>query len=165
MELRELELTLETTLAVTRPTPREVRDGLVDYYSTIAKPFVVKGLAFTDPKADETLVRRLMLARLGLLWQDLSSPWDRPTLDDLRVFRRRIERYSCMKHDPGMVKIGELIDQLFLGASVGERLEASRAKKPVRRFQLVEGGGNLTAPIGKLRLLKADQDSTSTTAP
>lgn len=156
MELRELEQTLETTLAVTRPSPREVRDGLVDYYSTIARPFIERGLAFTDPDADESVIRRIMLVRLGTLWQDLGSPWDRPTMDDLRTFRRRIERYSCFKHEPGIAKIGELLDQLFLSASVSERLTTTRERMATRHFQVIEGGGNATAPLGKLRLIRAD---------
>ena len=157
MEIRELEVTLEAALAVTRPTPRDVRDALVDYYATVARPFVVRGLAHTHPNADAGLIRRLLMVRLGLLWGDLDSPWAKPSLEDLKSFRQRVDDYACVRDRQELSRVRQLLDELLIAASVGETLRRSRAgiaAKP--RFELISGGGRLSPPRGRLRLVSGE---------
>jgi len=155
MDVNELETTLEAALAVTRPNPRDVRDALVDYYAVVARPFIQKGLSHSQPDANETIVRRLMMLRLGTLWNDLESPWDNPTLEDLKIFRERIERYACVKpDDEKMLKARRLIDDLMLAAAVSERIRSMKTGKPVLpQLEVIEGGGEISAPRGQLRLV------------
>jgi len=153
MDVPELEITLEAALAVTRPTARDVRDALVDYYTAVARPFILRGLAHTSPQPDEGLVRRLLMLRLGVLWNDLGSPWDSPALEDLRIFRRRIDQYACAGPDARYDKARRLIDQLVIAAAIGEHVKLVRERPPIRKFMLIRGGGRVTAPCGRLKLV------------
>jgi hypothetical protein len=152
MEMHELEVTLEATLAVARPTPRDVRDALVDYYSTVARPFIARGLFHTQPDAGEPMVRRLLLVRLTTLWGDLSSPWEDPTLDDLRIFRQRIDEYACVREHQQLHRIRRLLDEIVLAASIGGDLNKEPGKS-VRTFRVIQGGGEQTPPRGDLHLV------------
>lgn len=154
MELEELEHTLEAALAVTRPTTRDVRDALVDFYMTAARPFVVRGLSHTHPGAEEAVIRRVLALRLPALWRQLRSPWEEPTLDDLARFRQRIENYACVVRDERFNRTRRLLDSLMLGAAVANRLESVRQRKATRRLKVVEGGGELSPPRGHLRLVR-----------
>jgi hypothetical protein len=153
MDLRPLEATLESLRLAGRPTPRGIRDALVDYYATVARPYILKGLRHTQPDADDALVHRLLLLRIGTLWNDLPSTWESPTIEDLRTFRRRIDEYACVPDDPRFAKVRRLLDEVMLTAAVTARLELARARQPVRRFSLIRGGGVRTAPRGRLRLV------------
>lgn len=153
MEMQELEVTLEATLAVARPTLRDVRDALVDYYSTVARPFIAKGLLHTQPEADEPLIRRLLLTRLTTLWGDLPSPWEDPSMDDLRVFRRRIDEYACVRDRDQLQRIRRLLDEIVLAASLGAALRKD-PKDPHRGLQVIQGGGEQTPPRGELHLVQ-----------
>jgi hypothetical protein len=156
MDYRELEITLEAALAVTRPSPRDVRDALVDYYATVARPFIEKGLSHTQPTADESVVRRMLMLRLGTLWNDLGSPWDSPSMDDLRVFRERIDRYACVREDERLLKTRRLIDDLMLAAAVSERVRALRQGKAVPKLELIQGGGEVSPPRGQLHVVGSE---------
>ncbi len=152
MELQELEVTLEATLAVARPTLRDVRDALVDYYSTVARPFIAKGLIQTQPEAGEPLIRRLLLARMTTLWADLASPWEDPSLNDLQTFRRRIDADACVRERDQLQRVCQLLDEIVLAASLGEELQKDR--KDLRRgFHVIQGGGEQTPPRGDLHLV------------
>jgi hypothetical protein len=153
MDFRELEITLEAALAVTRPSPRDVRDALVDYYATVARPFIQKGLSHTQPLADESVIRRMLMLRLGTLWNDLGSPWDNPSLEDLRVFRERIDRYACVRDDERLLKTRRLIDDLMLAAAVSERVRALKAGRASPKLEVIDGGGELSPPRGQLRIV------------
>lgn len=154
MDLRELEVTLEAALAVSRPTTRDVRDALVDYYAAVARPFIERGLQHTHPEADDALIRRIMMMRLGRLWGDLGSAWEKPTLEDLSRLRARIDKYACVKDDAPLLKARRLLDDLMLSAAVSERLRSVKARKPMRRLKLIEGGGEISEPRGQLRIVR-----------
>ena len=158
MDLQELEVTLEAALAVTRPTARDVRDALVDYYAAVARPFLLRGLIHSNPEPDEQLVRRLLMLRLGVLWNDLGSAWDTPALEDLRIFRRRIDQYACAGTDERYDKARRLIDQLVIAAAIGEHVKLVRARPPIRRFTLIRGGGRVTEPRGQLKLVQPEAE-------
>ena len=159
MDMRELEITLEAALAVTRPTPRDVRDALVDYYATVARPFILKGLAHTQPNADEPVVRRMLMLRLGTLWNDLGSPWDNPSLEDLRLFRERIDRYACVRENEQLLKTRRLIDDLMLAAAVSERVRTLK-QGHMPKLELIDGGGEVSEPRGQLRLVRDEEAKT-----
>lgn len=155
MDLRELELTIEATLATNRPRARDLRDVLVDYFLAVGRPFMEKGLEHTHPDADERLVRRLLLVRLGSLWRDLGTRWDDPSVADLAVFRRRIDAYACVRpDDESLARARRLIDSLQLAVTVTERLLGLTRPAPARRLMLIDGGGERTEPRGRLELVR-----------
>jgi hypothetical protein len=157
MDLHDLEITLEAALAVSRPTPRDVRDALVDYYAVVARPFIQKGLSHTHPEAAEPMVRRLLMLRLSTLWHDLPSPWETPTLADLRLFRERIDRYACVREDEKFLKTRRLMDDIMLAASVGERVRQMKAgRAPAMKLRVIEGGGEISQPRGALRVVRSE---------
>lgn len=147
-----LESGLEEALQLRRTTECDLRDALVDYYAIVARPHVVAGLRHTQPDADDAVVRRLMVARVGTLWGDLPSPWGNPTLIDLKRFKDRIDRYACISDDPSLDRVNQLLEQLFLAATVRERLPAARA----RRFKIVARGSPNEPPRGRLHLVPRD---------
>lgn len=163
MEIRDLETTLEAALAVTRPTARDVRDALVDYFATVARPFVLRGLSYTEPAADDATIRRLLMLRLGTLWHDLPSSWDQPTLQDLGRFRERIEQYACVKENPALGRSRRLLDDLMLAATVSERLETLKARRTMRRLEVFDGGCEVSPPRGQLRLVRPERIAPVTT--
>jgi hypothetical protein len=145
MDLHDLEITLEAALAVSRPTPRDVRDALVDYYAVVARPFIQKGLSHTHPEAAEPMVRRLLM------------PWETPTLADLRLFRERIDRYACVREDEKFLKTRRLMDDIMLAASVGERVRQMKAgRAPAMKLRVIEGGGEISQPRGALRVVRSE---------
>ena len=164
MDVRELESTLEATLAVTRPTPHDLRDALVDYYAAVARPLILRGLVHTHVGPDEALVRRLLMLRLGVLWNDLGSSWDAPALEDLRIFRRRIEQYACADAEDQFEKSRRLIDQLVIAATIGEHVRLTRGQASSHRFTLIPGGGRgVSQPSGRLKLVRPEEEATGIT--
>lgn len=157
MDARELEILLEATLAVNRPSARDLRDALVDYFVLVGRPFVEKGLAYTHPNADEGLVRRILLTRLGLLWSGRCSPcspWEDPAVQDLVVLRRRIEQYACVCPAGHTPRLKKLLDDLVLAATISERAQALARLPRRRRLKLLAGGGEVSAPRGRLALVR-----------
>ena len=154
MEAGDLETTLQATLAARAPSARDVRDALVDYFGLVGRSFVTKGLVHTDPEASDAVVRRMLVSRLALLWKGAGSTWDRPDLVDLAHLRTRIEQWSCVRGDTRYDRLRRLLDELFLAAAVTERMRAVRGRAPVRRFRLIEGGGELSPPRARLRLVR-----------
>lgn len=155
MDLTQLEISLEAALSNRRPSPRDVRDALVDYYAAVTRPFIERGLAHTHPKADDGIVRRLLMLRLASLWKDAESPWSAPTLTDLEAFRLRIERYACVAEDERLAKSRRLLDDLMLAAKVGARLGAAR-QRALRRLRVIPGGGEASSPRGTLHLVRSE---------
>jgi hypothetical protein len=156
MESADLEKVLRATLAVQHVTARDVRDALVDYFVVAAGPFIQRGLRYSQPDADAATLRRLYELRLRLLWHGLPSKFDAPTLADLARFRQRIDRYACVAAaDARLLHVRRLLDELMLAVAVRERLEAVRGRVPLRRFQSIDGGGETTAPCGRLALVRA----------
>jgi hypothetical protein len=155
MDVTRLEDTLVTALAA-RPTTRNLRNILVDYYTLAARPHIERGLRHTAPGFADDTVRRILLLRIGTLWHDLASTWDEPSLEDLRTFRRRIEDYACVRHDPQFSRTQRLLDELMLAAAVSRRVDAARARQRPRKFLVIEGGGRRSAPCGRLRLVGAE---------
>jgi hypothetical protein len=153
MPPNELERTLEAMLK-TRPTARDLRDGLVSYYLVVGRPFILRGLSHLGTAPEESLVRRLLLSRVRLLWQGLSSPWESPTLGDLTTLRDRIDRHVGRPADLVGTRVLALMDELGLAAAVTERLR-TRPRPPivVRRLRVIEGGGDLSEPRGRLQLV------------
>ncbi|MFM2151674.1 MAG: hypothetical protein RL199_109 [Pseudomonadota bacterium] len=149
----ELERTLEAMLKA-RPTPRDLRDGLVSYFLVVGRPFVLRGLSHLQAVPDESLVRRLLLSRARLLWQGLSSPWESPSLADLTTLRDRIDRHVGRPAELVGTRTLALLDELALAAAVTERLK-TRPRPPivVRRLRVIEGGGDVSAPRGRLQLV------------
>lgn len=155
MEATDLEKVLQATLAVQRPTSRDVRDALVDYFVVAAGPFIQRGLAFSQPDADLATLRRLYEFRLRHLWRGLGSRFEEPALADLAQFRQRIDRYACVSAGTErLLRVRRLLDELMLSVVVRERLEAVRRRDPVRKLKPIEGGGETTAPRGQLRLVR-----------
>lgn len=166
MDVRDLEISLEATLAVTWPSTKDVRDALVDYFVVVARPFVLRGLAHSEPAADEATVRRILNARLGTLWRNLGSRWEEPSVDDLARFRERIEHYACVRRDdPTLQRARRLLDDLLLAAAVSERLRAVRQRTGQRRLRVIAGGGQRTAPRKLLKLVPPEQSAGGTGTP
>jgi hypothetical protein len=161
MDAQTLETNLEAVLRNARPTLRDVRDALVDYFAAVATPFIEKGLAHTHPDADPALVRRLLVARLSTLWNDLGAPWDAPTVEALARFRERIDRYACVRDELPWRRSQRLLDELLLQVAVEERVRALRARAPVRRLKVIEGGGEVTEPRGQLRLVREGESESA----
>ena len=156
MDARELEITLEATLAMSRPTPRDLRDAIVDYYVVAARPFLEQGLAYTHPDADEGVIRRLLLLRLTTLWHGRASSWDDPKMADLIVFRARIEQYACVRSSPRFLRVQQLLDDLVLAVTIGERVHDLARRIPRRRLRLISGGGEVSAPRGRLAVVRPE---------
>jgi hypothetical protein len=156
MDVRELEITIEATLAASRPTTRDLRDALVDYFVLVTRPFIEKGLAHTHPDADEGLIRRLLLSRLSALWRGLPSKWEAPRIEDLLAFRLRIERYACVRPDERMERARRLLDDLALAATIADKLRNVKQKSPVRKLKLISGGGEVTEPRGRLAIVRRE---------
>ncbi len=149
----ELERTLEATLK-THPTARDLRDGLVSYYLVVGRPFIMRGLSHLGTSPDESLVRRLLLSRVRLLWQGLSSPWESPSLADLTALRDRIDRHVGRPADVVGTRVPALLDELALAAAVTDRLKTRpRPTIVVRKLRVIEGGGDVSAPRGRLQLV------------
>lgn len=155
MDAQALQTNLETLLRNSQPTTRQLRDVLVDYYAAVVTPFLRKGLAHTHPEADDALVRRLLIARLTTLWNDLGSPWEQPGLEALARFRERIDRYACVRNEPPWQRVRQLIDELILQVAIEERVRATKTRAPVRRLRVIVGGGEVSEPRGCLKLVRA----------
>ncbi len=149
----DLERTLEAMLK-TRPTARDLRDGLVTYYLVVGRPFILRGLSHLGTAPDESLIRRLLLSRARLLWQGLSSSWESPSLGDLTTLRDRIDRHIGRPADLVGTRTLALLDELALAAAVTERMK-TRPRPPivVRRLRIIEGGGDVSEPRGRLQLV------------
>lgn len=171
MEEFHLETMLKTTLRNRAPTARQVRDALVDYFGLVGRRFVAKGLQHTDPGADDAQVRRMLVARLALLWKSARSTWDEPDLRDLLALRLRIEQWACCQTDERYAELRRLLDELFLAAAVAQGIKAVKEKTPAaRRLKLIRGGAELSPPKGRLRILRqaptsAASASASSTGP
>jgi hypothetical protein len=148
----ELERTLEAMLK-TRPTARDLRDGLVSYYLVVGRPFILRGLSHLGTVPEETLVRRLLLSRVRLLWQGLSSPWESPSLADLTILRDRIDQHVGRPGDIVGPRTLALLDELALATAVTDRLKSRKPPIVVRKLRVIEGGGELSEPRGRLQLL------------
>ncbi len=153
MEIPELERMLEATLAVTRPTPRDLRDALIDFFVTFGVATTAKLLPEEAEPPDDGLVRRLLLARLDHLWGDLGSSWVEPSVADLLVFRRRLERHAGFTPGPENARVRTLLDEVTVAAMVTERLARLRRSAPMKRWSVVDGGGERTEPRGRLELV------------
>jgi len=154
MDAKELEVVLEAALALRHPTKKDLRDALVDYFVAAATPFIRRGLAHTEPDADEATVSRLVMARLNTLWQDVSPLRGEPSLEGLARFRQRIDRYACAAENPALERPRRLLDELLVATAVSERLRSPAAR--AARLRLIRGEGGGGAPRGVLRLVAAD---------
>lgn len=153
VETTELERMLEATLAVTRPTPRDLRDALLDFFVTFGAATTAKLVPDEPQPPEDGLIRRLLLARLDHLWGDLGSSWAEPAVADLLVFRRRLERHAGFVATSENARIRTLLDEVTVAAMVTERLARIRRTTPVKRWSVVDGGGERTEPRGRLELV------------
>ncbi len=164
VETIELERMLEATLAVGRPTPRDLRDALIDFFVAFGGPTTAKLLGPGEAPPDEGLIRRLLLARLDHLWADLGSTWAEPAVSDLLIFRRRLERHAGFVASSGNARVRALLDEITVAAMVSERLAKLKRVGVGPRWPVVTGGGELSEPRGRLELVtvlgvKATPDS------
>lgn len=154
MDVQQLESQLERAAQAKGPTPRDVRDALVDYYGFVGAAHVARGLVHTHPGADAALMRRLLVQRLTVLWRGLGSTWADPTLPALGALRERIDRWACARSMSELARAKGLLDEIFLAAAVTERMQAVKARPVARRLQVIEGGGATTPSRGRLRLVR-----------
>lgn len=162
MDVRDLEISLESALAVTWPSRRDVRDALVRYFVTLARPMVLQGMqAKLDEKAggkgakvEEAALRKQLNTRLAILWAGSSAQWEDPALDELIRFRERIESFASLRReDPELKRARQLLSDLFLATAVAERLRALRRRSHRQGLRLIQGGGEISAPRHTLRLV------------
>lgn len=151
-----LERMLVEWLATRRPRPRDLRDALRGYLSIVAGPSIRRSLAHTSLQPDEALVVRLAAARMRGLWVGSSSPWEAPACADLTALRQRIDRQYPPPADGRLDRIRSLLSDLAVAAVVTERLAALR--RPLARgLQLIDGGGETSAPAGRLHVVRAEE--------
>jgi hypothetical protein len=135
MGVETLERLLETVVGGGRAGPRDLRDALGAYLALVGG---------APPGEASERVRRAFDGR--------RSTYARPGMADLVAIRAAIERAHPPR--PAHARVRRLLDELGLQATVRERLQVL-ARPMRRRFAVVDGGREASAPRGRLRLVGA----------
>ncbi len=96
-------------------TAIDVRDSLEACFRFRVEPFIRGGLRYSDPEGGDEAFERRFQNRVQLYFKNLSTPYKRPALRDLREVRAKMASYGGTEQQPSTLwRMQEtLIERLF----------------------------------------------------